>query len=145
MMMMVMGGVAEKAFATQHNLEVHSVIHSGRKPFQCAACGKAFARRAELRDHMRIHTGMYCTLHLALCTRYPVPTHLIQSKALGGLSISDDLDALLSKSASLITVIHIPPTLYLERVTETSQIFVRDVHVLLKLLSYEEHCIRDRW
>jgi hypothetical protein len=26
-----------------------------------------------------------------------------------------------------------------------AQIFLRDAHVLLKLLSYEEHCRRDRW
>ncbi|CAH0697868.1 unnamed protein product [Spodoptera exigua] len=47
----------DKAFSTQHNLEVHGVVHSGNKAFVCTDCGKAFARRAELRDHMRIHTG----------------------------------------------------------------------------------------
>jgi hypothetical protein len=33
----------------------------------------------------------------------------------------------------------------LEGVTEVSQIFLRDTHVLSKLVSYEEHCRRDRW
>jgi hypothetical protein len=30
-------------------------------------------------------------------------------------------------------------------VAEVSQIFLRDTHVLPKLVSYEEHCRRDRW
>jgi hypothetical protein len=33
----------------------------------------------------------------------------------------------------------------LEGVAEVSQIVLRDTHVLPKLVSYEEHCIRDRW
>jgi hypothetical protein len=32
-----------------------------------------------------------------------------------------------------------------EEVAEVSQIFLRDTHVLPKLVSYEEHCRRDRW
>jgi hypothetical protein len=32
-----------------------------------------------------------------------------------------------------------------EGVAEESQIFLRDTHVLPKLVSYEEHCRRDRW
>jgi hypothetical protein len=32
-----------------------------------------------------------------------------------------------------------------EGVAEASQTFLRDVHVLPKLLSYEVHCRRDRW
>jgi hypothetical protein len=32
-----------------------------------------------------------------------------------------------------------------EGVAEVSQIFLRDTHVLPKLVSYEEHCRRDRW
>jgi hypothetical protein len=32
-----------------------------------------------------------------------------------------------------------------EGVAEVFQIFLRDTHVLLKLVSYEEHCRRDRW
>jgi hypothetical protein len=32
-----------------------------------------------------------------------------------------------------------------ERVAEASQIFLRDAHVLPKLLSYKEYCRRDRW
>jgi hypothetical protein len=32
-----------------------------------------------------------------------------------------------------------------EGVAEVSQILLRDNHVLSKLVSYEEHCRRDRW
>jgi hypothetical protein len=32
-----------------------------------------------------------------------------------------------------------------EGVAEVCQIFLRDTHVLQKLISYEEHCRRDRW
>jgi hypothetical protein len=32
-----------------------------------------------------------------------------------------------------------------EGAADASQIFLRDTHVLPKLVSYEEHCRRDRW
>jgi hypothetical protein len=32
-----------------------------------------------------------------------------------------------------------------EEVAEVSQIFLRDTHVFPKLVSYEDHCRRDRW
>jgi hypothetical protein len=32
-----------------------------------------------------------------------------------------------------------------EGVAEAIQIFLRDTHVLQKLVAYEEHCRRDRW
>jgi hypothetical protein len=32
-----------------------------------------------------------------------------------------------------------------EGIADASQIFLRDAHVLPKLLSYEERCKRDRW
>jgi hypothetical protein len=32
-----------------------------------------------------------------------------------------------------------------EGVAEVSQIFLRHTHVLPKLVSYEEHCRRDKW
>jgi hypothetical protein len=32
-----------------------------------------------------------------------------------------------------------------EGVAEVSQIILRDTHVLPKLVSYKEHCRRDRW
>jgi hypothetical protein len=32
-----------------------------------------------------------------------------------------------------------------EGIAKVSQIFLRDTHVLPKIVSYEEHCRRDRW
>jgi hypothetical protein len=49
--------------------------------------------------------------------------------------------------------IGLPPVLFFiyhspfipEGVAEVSQTLLRDTHVLPKLVSYEEHCRRDRW
>jgi hypothetical protein len=42
-------------------------------------------------------------------------------------------------------VIHTTHALSPKGVAEVSQILLRDTHVLPKLVSYEEHCRRDRW
>jgi hypothetical protein len=45
-----------------------------------------------------------------------------------------------------ITYIHTYHSRFIpEGVTGASRIFLSDVHVLPKLLSYEEYCRRDRW
>ncbi|VEN50010.1 unnamed protein product [Callosobruchus maculatus] len=49
--------LCDKTFGSAHNLEVHSIVHTGYKPFVCGVCDKAFARKAEIRDHERTHTG----------------------------------------------------------------------------------------
>jgi hypothetical protein len=48
-------------------------------------------------------------------------------------------------SAINIFYLYIPLTLYPEGVAEVSQIFLRDIYVLQKLVTYEEHWRRDRW
>jgi hypothetical protein len=45
-----------------------------------------------------------------------------------------------------IDTMHIYHSLFIpEGVAEASQIFLRDAHVLPKLLSYEEYCRPGRW
>jgi hypothetical protein len=49
-------------------------------------------------------------------------------------------------SSSKIVYIHTYHSRFISKgVTEASQIFFRDAHILPKLLSYEEYCTRDRW
>jgi hypothetical protein len=43
------------------------------------------------------------------------------------------------------TYINIPLMLFPERVVEASQIFLRDTHVLPRLLCYKEYRRRDWW
>jgi hypothetical protein len=45
-----------------------------------------------------------------------------------------------------VTYIHTYHSRFIpEGVADVSQIFLRDTHVLPKLVSYEEHCRHDRW
>jgi hypothetical protein len=52
----------------------------------------------------------------------------------------------ISANALKLRAIHIYIyTIIPEGVAEVSQIFLQNTHVLPKLVSYEEHCRRDRW
>uniref|UniRef100_A0A8C3PIT7 Zinc finger protein 236 n=1 Tax=Calidris pygmaea TaxID=425635 RepID=A0A8C3PIT7_9CHAR len=45
------------AFAKPSQLERHSRIHTGERPFQCTVCEKAFNQKSALQVHMKKHTG----------------------------------------------------------------------------------------
>lgn len=44
-------------FTRYHNLKQHIKLHSGVKPFECDICGKRFTRNYTLRLHKAKHTG----------------------------------------------------------------------------------------
>uniref|UniRef100_A0A8C3PIT3 Zinc finger protein 236 n=1 Tax=Calidris pygmaea TaxID=425635 RepID=A0A8C3PIT3_9CHAR len=44
-------------FAKPSQLERHSRIHTGERPFQCTVCEKAFNQKSALQVHMKKHTG----------------------------------------------------------------------------------------
>ena len=45
--------VCRKVFTSSSNLAVHSMIHSGTKPFKCDLCSWSFRQKAHLQKHMR--------------------------------------------------------------------------------------------
>ena len=44
-----------KTFKTDHYLKMHSLVHSGDKPFACDQCPAAFNRKDKLKRHQLIH------------------------------------------------------------------------------------------
>ena len=53
--------VCQKGFKTKGQCDNHEKIHSELRPYVCSAkdCGKAFISNADLKKHMRFHTGEY--------------------------------------------------------------------------------------
>uniref|UniRef100_A0A8C9YLI1 C2H2-type domain-containing protein n=1 Tax=Sander lucioperca TaxID=283035 RepID=A0A8C9YLI1_SANLU len=47
----------EKRFGTSGHLKRHMRSHTGKRPFSCSVCKKAFKQRGHLHKHMRTHTG----------------------------------------------------------------------------------------
>ncbi|CAK1587533.1 unnamed protein product [Parnassius mnemosyne] len=48
-------GICHSRFFSKYCLSRHMVIHTGDKKFKCEVCGKAYARKKNLREHTRSH------------------------------------------------------------------------------------------
>ncbi|KAI8885901.1 hypothetical protein K501DRAFT_178846, partial [Backusella circina FSU 941] len=46
--------VCQCSFARKHDLQRHSHIHTGVKPYSCLNCTKAFRRTDALKHHLRV-------------------------------------------------------------------------------------------
>lgn len=52
-----------KMFSSIQRVRIHCKNTHGEKPCSCEICGNEFSYRCKLVNHMRIHTGLFCSNH----------------------------------------------------------------------------------
>ncbi|XP_053374632.1 zinc finger protein 37-like [Mercenaria mercenaria] len=68
--------VCNKRFISQSRLRLHTVTHTGEKPFSCDICGQKFSHPTNKRRHMKTHTGDKPFVCLFCGKSFPVKHYL---------------------------------------------------------------------
>jgi len=67
----------DKKFKTLQELNIHSVVHTGQKPFSCQLCGEKFTQKCSLKTHYNRHKSgtvgsdaFTCTICAKVCRTF---------------------------------------------------------------------------
>ena len=78
--------ICSKKFACKRNLDHHSRIHSGVKPFTCENCGKSFRHKSNMTTHNKMCTGKFLFTCIPCCKGFVLKSlydrHLAEHKGI---------------------------------------------------------------